>query len=321
MLDNLSRRTADGRLPECLLSIGTLVSILPSYDVTDPRDAIYAVLSLAKDTADNENAIAVDYTKPELQVYQDFIDFVIEKTRSLDIICTPWAPAKTRDKTSITLPSWIVPVYKRPFSQVDDGKHFQRQNADLLVGMEGWRTYSTGGDVKAGDWKILQSPLRLSVRGLEIGEIKHLEKPAQYGKVPLSWLRKVAVVENEQGAARGDKISSGQDIMKPQSNTNTQDRADPSGAATEAYPFIFDSLKTVRYNANTSATRDATESESDTFERSADRKCNSRNTPKTHEPAYIPDSFWYVLFSPLFHGIQEAELLRHVLRASWLLRS
>ena len=30
---------------------------------------------------------------------------------------------------------------------------------------------------------------------------------------------------------------------------------------------------------------------------------------------------WYVLFSPLVHGIRGAELLRHVLRASWLLRS
>ena len=32
-------------------------------------------------------------------------------------------------------------------------------------------------------------------------------------------------------------------------------------------------------------------------------------------------TYWYVLFSPLVQGIREAELLRHVLRASWLLRS
>ena len=38
-------------------------------------------------------------------------------------------------------------------------------------------------------------------------------------------------------------------------------------------------------------------------------------------PHTLPVSSWYVLFSPLFHGIQGAELLRNVLRASWLLRS
>jgi len=299
MLDNLSRRTTDGGLPECLLSIGTLVSILPSYDVTDPRDAIYAVLSLAKDTADNPNAIAVDYTKPEVQVYQDFIEFVIEKTRSLDIICTPWAPAKGRDETSITLPSWIVPVYKRPFSQVNDGRarnnHFQRRNADPLVSMEGLRTYSASGDVKVGGWEILQSPLRLRVSGRKIGEIKHLETPAPYGKVPLSWLREVVKVENEQEAARGNRISSAQNIMRPQSDANMQDRAKPVpemalGAGTTAEPFV-ESLTNARYNSNTSATRDASESETDTVERSADRNRNSRAAPKTHELAYIPDSF------------------------------
>ena len=34
-----------------------------------------------------------------------------------------------------------------------------------------------------------------------------------------------------------------------------------------------------------------------------------------------PAIYGYVLFSPLVHGIRGAELLRHVSRASWLLRS
>ena len=100
-----------------LLSLEYLVSSLSIFDVTEPHDAVYALLAIAKDTipsAGDENARSlldqtqdalegftqkkrykVDYAQPYSDVCKDFIQFCIEHsdlTRALDIICRPWAP-------------------------------------------------------------------------------------------------------------------------------------------------------------------------------------------------------------------------------------
>jgi hypothetical protein len=60
-------------------------------------DTIFAVLTLAKDSkftdlnpdlaAQEDARIAPNYTKSLLDVYADFIDYCIEKSKSLDILC------------------------------------------------------------------------------------------------------------------------------------------------------------------------------------------------------------------------------------------
>jgi len=60
-------------------------------------DTIFAVLTLAKDSkfadldpdlaATEDTRIAPSYTKSLLDVYADFIDYCIEKSHSLDILC------------------------------------------------------------------------------------------------------------------------------------------------------------------------------------------------------------------------------------------
>jgi hypothetical protein len=60
-------------------------------------DTIFAVLTLAKDSkfadldpdlaAAEDTRIAPSYTKSLLDVYADFIDYCIEKSHSLDILC------------------------------------------------------------------------------------------------------------------------------------------------------------------------------------------------------------------------------------------
>ncbi|KAK8127873.1 heterokaryon incompatibility protein-domain-containing protein [Apiospora sp. TS-2023a] len=113
-----------------LLSLEYLVSTLFTFEATEPRDAIYALLAIAKDTSPSaevndyhgdkskdalllstlsnfleKKPYRVDYTLPYSDVCKDFISFCIERSqasdpsRFLDIICRPWAlkPPKTDD--------------------------------------------------------------------------------------------------------------------------------------------------------------------------------------------------------------------------------
>jgi hypothetical protein len=98
-----------------LLSLEYLVSKLTIFQATEPRDAIYALLSIAGDTSPSawvdggktfqihealaqntaQKPFLVDYGRPYTDVCQDFIEFCISRsdpTRALDILCRPWAP-------------------------------------------------------------------------------------------------------------------------------------------------------------------------------------------------------------------------------------
>ncbi len=116
--NNLFRRSQDGG-KERLSSLEDLVSSLSVFKATEPRDTIYALLAIAKDTsptaADRTQSglpalhelIAlgrntaskpynVDYKLPYIDICKDFVEFSIrqstDQTRALDMICRPWAP-------------------------------------------------------------------------------------------------------------------------------------------------------------------------------------------------------------------------------------
>ncbi|KAI8965639.1 HET-domain-containing protein [Daldinia sp. FL1419] len=117
-------RTLSGTDREAKFNLEYLVSKLTTFDSTEPRDTIYALLAIARDTVPvtprledrtvqtlagymqerlveqlAKNAVAqpyhVDYRLPLSDVYVQFVKWVIEKsdkTYALDIICRPWAP-------------------------------------------------------------------------------------------------------------------------------------------------------------------------------------------------------------------------------------
>ncbi|KAF2429964.1 HET-domain-containing protein [Tothia fuscella] len=122
--NDLFRRRADHE-KVALLSLEQLVSTFTAFNASDPKDTIYAVLAIAKDTmprtshADmklmmrsykreiqdkfieqlSQKIVAksyyVNYEQAVSDVFVDFVDFAIsqsERTRALDIICRPWAP-------------------------------------------------------------------------------------------------------------------------------------------------------------------------------------------------------------------------------------
>lgn len=106
-----------------LLSLEYLVSSLTVFEASQPRDAVYSLLAISRDTAPfaemltvsqdgSEEAIImstvssflerkpfkVDYSRRYSEVCKDFISFCIrvsgksDPSRALDILCRPWAP-------------------------------------------------------------------------------------------------------------------------------------------------------------------------------------------------------------------------------------
>ncbi|KAI8649759.1 Heterokaryon incompatibility protein-domain-containing protein [Fusarium keratoplasticum] len=96
-------------------SIEELVVKFTSFEASDPRDTVYAFLSLANDVRGNARkqqssrnfetpTFHVEYKKDVKTVYIDFVKFCVETTGSLDILCRRWALSA---KGLVLLPSWI----------------------------------------------------------------------------------------------------------------------------------------------------------------------------------------------------------------------
>ena len=97
---NIFRRSDVGKEFQRTLTIEHLVSKLASFEVTDPRDAIFALSSMARDaplelppdqSEQLKQALWADYGKHPLEVYTDFVQHSIQSSKSLDIICRHWA--------------------------------------------------------------------------------------------------------------------------------------------------------------------------------------------------------------------------------------
>ena len=80
---NVSRRN---------LSLENLVSRLTSFEASDPRDIIWALLSIAYDKT---SELQPNYRQSLMQVFVMFVKHCIETSKSLDIICRHWAPVNT----------------------------------------------------------------------------------------------------------------------------------------------------------------------------------------------------------------------------------
>ncbi|TVY17426.1 Heterokaryon incompatibility protein 6, OR allele [Lachnellula arida] len=209
---NLFRRSPDGTIQERLLTLEVLVSsmFLP-FEASNPKDTIYAVLSLAKDTFPDGSApptpswmkpikdpllakivktisqywmdvykrrlfsklseplqnhngvdhrVATDYGKCLTDVCADFMEYCIENSKSLDILCRHWAPRPEKltplekleteksGKKQEQLPSWIPSVEDHAFggpAGVKDG----RRHGDSFVG-EPERTHRQHYNASAG---------------------------------------------------------------------------------------------------------------------------------------------------------------------------
>lgn len=172
---NLFRRSNrdQGQEIERLSGLEALVSSLLSFEASDPRDTVYALLSIAKD--DNayrniptlsgpENTItplAPDYNKTIEEVYRDFTRFCIQTSRSIDIICRHWAPSrrkasattdpiritgkkKRKEKPNVKMPSWVPSLDGSPFGNPESALN-GRVHGDSLVGHPDRKNYNAAG--------------------------------------------------------------------------------------------------------------------------------------------------------------------------------
>jgi hypothetical protein len=238
-VDAIFQRTDDGRMTQRQLTLDHLVTTLVPFQITEPRDTIYALIGLAKDVSANEqgarddnrsnpfednlNGIAnddetqtaiavrpvtgthdavlrVDYGKPYIDIWIDFMIFSMNAKQALDIICYPWAPDPARtqswepEQVPQVYPSWIVPATLTPF-QPSMNAGMSRVNADPLVGhgRPGKRpkwAYNAAGS-RQPHWFLereMSGPI-LNALGLVVDAIEKTEAVALEGIIPKEWTK------------------------------------------------------------------------------------------------------------------------------------
>ncbi|KAI1212937.1 heterokaryon incompatibility protein-domain-containing protein [Annulohypoxylon truncatum] len=153
-INNLFRRKPNGDIKKPIKTIESLVTSLKTFDTGNRRDLIYSLVGIARDTSyamwdsvsddASHKKFEVNYGKSEVAVYNDFTDFCVSSSGSLDIICRPWAmPLRGGD----ALPSWIPLLSNSEFG-VPEEIYSGRKNGEILVGPAGSPNYEASGKTK-----------------------------------------------------------------------------------------------------------------------------------------------------------------------------
>lgn len=172
----LSRKRNDDE-PHRLCTMEALLSYLAEFETTNGCDVVFALASLAKDYM----GFTPDYGQSVVRVYKNAIQQAVATSRSLNIICRPWAQSSTN------LPSWILPRSILPFRQNDQGSYV-RQYADTLVSSPHHRTYHASGDACASVlFNDDETRFILSCRGFQLPDISWIGERAANGSIPNSW--------------------------------------------------------------------------------------------------------------------------------------
>ena len=219
---DIFRRNDIGEPLQPLLKLEELVVRLAYMESTDPRDRIYALALLANDTGywdqknetwdislfgsfiqENTHAPAsqesdaseggsstgtrkfpIDYRQSPVTVFNDFVQFVVRDSGSLDILFQPWAPMGN-------WPAWISQIDCLPLRVNKRGtSKVIRANAKPLVGVPREPSYDAtpGGKVETVAWHFQND--RLGIKGVVINAIERgmLAQPAWQGVMPPEWL-------------------------------------------------------------------------------------------------------------------------------------
>jgi hypothetical protein len=157
--------TAEVKITKPIKTLESLVTSLKTFDVSDPRDLVYSLVSIASDTSQSADihlqkrakkatreqqvSLEVDYgEKKAIDVYRDFTRFCIQISGSLDIICRPWAmPINEKGVATVAqeLPSWILPLSTSEFGEPED-VYTGRKNGDNLIGAVDHPRYKASGN-------------------------------------------------------------------------------------------------------------------------------------------------------------------------------
>jgi hypothetical protein len=187
--EKIVSRSENGKV-EKLATLQYLVSTFARFQVSEHRDALYALCALASN-GDGlpPNPIIVDYHKPVLEVFANFVSYCIQSSKSLHIILHPCAPT-LKDMQERRWPSWIRSSAGSEFAQGSDGQ-LRRINAALLTGMPA--IYSASGTTPPNASIVIPKTdngtvdAELSVAGFSVDTINSIGSVSTGGTVPYDW--------------------------------------------------------------------------------------------------------------------------------------
>jgi hypothetical protein len=184
------RRRDDKTVLQASLSLESLVSSLSTFETSDPRDVIFSLLAISregygKDTTNldaKDGPLQPQYEKRADTVYVEFACWVFFTTKSLDLMCRPWAPFR-----SPALPSWI---------QFFDNTSWKSRSLRLksFAGDPGQRTYDAAcGTVfnPKYDSSSMQRTHCLTASGIIIDRVTWMSEPVSHGIITSDMLQAI----------------------------------------------------------------------------------------------------------------------------------
>ncbi|KAE9371987.1 HET-domain-containing protein [Stipitochalara longipes BDJ] len=145
----------------------TLLWTFREFVCTDPRDAVYSLFSLVKeiplDSYGNDSLpqLFVDYEADIRDVLERCVMHCVALSKSLDIICRPWAPSIPKP-----LPSWISTAADSAFGLASGG-FYGRKNGDSFVGSPSRKTYNASAGRSLADCKFRHGILLVNGRKVD----------------------------------------------------------------------------------------------------------------------------------------------------------
>jgi hypothetical protein len=167
---SLIQRSDNSGIFEPTFDLETLLWTFKDFVCTDPQDRVYSLLALARDVprleydnADFGAAISsLEYEADITDILQRCVMHCVNLSKSLDIICRPWAPTDSK------LPNWIATIAGSAFGVLQDGS-FGRKNGDSFVGSPNRKIYNASAGRALVDYQFSQG--LLLVRGLKVDTI------------------------------------------------------------------------------------------------------------------------------------------------------
>ena len=152
---NLFLRSATGDIKRPIKNLESLVTSLTTFVTGDPRDLVYSLVSIAQDTSyhvwfhsnpgSETPQLKVDYDQSVIEVYRNFTEFCILSSKSLNIICRPWAMPPGGGEN---LPSWVPLLTSSEYGIPREG-YRGRKNGEGLIGLEGSAKYDASAGLKS----------------------------------------------------------------------------------------------------------------------------------------------------------------------------
>jgi hypothetical protein len=144
----------------------------------------------------------VNYDLPVLSTYKEFIAHVLRESKSLGILCRPWAPSKQvlADYLDGGVPSWIATLDGAAFGKSPTFGSYVRINANPLIGPPGKEPYKASLGLPAS-WTFPDARSgrnSLLVEGFVLTTISETRTEALGGNIPLKWLQFVGWDRRDQ---------------------------------------------------------------------------------------------------------------------------